>query len=125
MHSSSSLVKVMYGIILLLQAKEPRRKIESSHAKPNPNLLPTQLQLSRFATNLLNEPWEKVLISLGLSKGDIYKHKEENRYNAWAQCYYSLVQWKQRRYKQATIENLVSACQECNTDRNVYEFLLK
>ena len=56
MHSSSS-VKVMYGIILLLQAKEPRRKIESPHTKPHPNLLPTQLQLNRFATNLLKEPW--------------------------------------------------------------------
>ena len=68
--------------------------------------IPTDQQLSEFAGNLLKEDpsvagsrqWEKLMIDLGFSAGDIFRHKVQNPYNEWAQCFYALVQWKQRQY---------------------------
>ena len=77
--------------------------------------IPTEQQLSQFAGNLLKEDpsvagsrqWENLMINLGFSAGDIYRHKVQNLYNEWAQSFYTLVQWKQRQYKEATIERLI------------------
>ena len=93
--------------------------------------IPTDQQLSEFAGNLLKEDplvagsrqWEKLMINLGSSAGDIFRHKVQNPYNEWAPCFYALVQWKQRQYKEATIERLILARQECNVTHVAYEFL--
>ena len=69
----------------------------------------TERQLSELASNLVKEndetlmellPWEELVKALGLSNADVYRHKEENKYNPWAQCFNALVQWKYRYYKQ-------------------------
>ena len=64
--------------------------------------IPTDQQLSEFAGNLLKEDplvagsrqWEKFMINQGSSG----TRSSQNPYNEWAQCFYALVQWKQRQY---------------------------
>ena len=90
----------------------------------------TERQLAELAGNLVKEqdesktkPWEELLISLGLSSADLFRHKEENRFNVWGMCFYALVQWKRRYYKDATIERLLTECQRCNISLGAYDFL--
>ena len=90
----------------------------------------TERQLAELAGNLVKKqdgsktkPWEKLLISLGLSSADLFRHKEENRFNLWGQCFYALVRWKRCYYKEATIERLLTECQRCNISIGAYAFL--
>ena len=97
----------------------------------------SELQLSQLAHNLLKhrcrsvkgeactkKPWEKVVLALGSSKADVYKHKEENKYNDWAQCFNALIQWQRHFYKNATADRVVAACRQCDITHSAYEFLL-
>ena len=94
----------------------------------------TEKELAELASHLIKacdnstsgvrQPWEKVVSALGSSEGDIYKHKEENKYNLWAQCFNALVQWKRRQYKNATKMRLIIACRQCDVELSTYKFLL-
>lgn len=88
----------------------------------------TERQLGELASRLLKEPtvgpWEDLVLKLGLSEADVYKHKVNNMYNKWSQCFGALVQWRRRNDREATVETIVMACQQCYISYNVYEFLL-
>ena len=97
---------------------------EQSRNKPrSPNMMLTEKQLSELSHKLGSE-WEQLVSRLGLSRNDIYKCKVENQYNIWAQIQASLIKWRNREYKQATIGRLVTELQRCEVGREVYEFLM-
>ena len=57
----------------------------------------TERQLIELAGNLVKEQdesktklWEKLLISLGLSSADLFRHKEENTFNLWGAMFLRL-----------------------------------
>ena len=106
----------------------------SGHNLQLTSLIPTDVQLSQLANNLVKRHgcsaigvtesvWMALVSTLGLSKADIFRHREENRYNEWGQCFYALIRWKQREFKHATIERLLNACQRCNITPSAYNFL--
>ena len=81
-------------------------------------------QLTTLAHNL--GPWNELAINLGMSGGDIYKIKEDNKYDQWAQVFYMLEKWQKRESPKATVGLLYKKCCETKTiDKEFYAFLLK
>ncbi|XP_071796508.1 uncharacterized protein [Asterias amurensis] len=84
----------------------------------------TKEQLRKLAHNL--GPWDELAVNLGMSKGDIYKLKEEHKNDQWAQVFYMLDKWKNREGPKATVGNLYKKCCATETvDSNMYAFLLE
>ncbi|XP_033630210.1 uncharacterized protein LOC117292302 isoform X6 [Asterias rubens] len=84
----------------------------------------TTEQLIKLAHNL--GPWNELAINLGMSGGDIYKIKEDNKYDQWAQVFYMLEKWQKRESPKATVGLLYKKCCETKTiDKEFYAFLLK
>ena len=84
----------------------------------------TTEQLSTLAHNL--GPWNELAINLGMSRGDIYKLKEEHKNDQWAQVFYMLDKWSKKECPKANVGLLhMNFCGTKTIDKDMYAFLLE
>ncbi|NP_001006911.1 CASP2 and RIPK1 domain containing adaptor with death, gene 1 [Xenopus tropicalis] len=85
---------------------------------------PTEKQLNLLAGKLGPE-WEQILVHLGLDHNDLYRCKEQNRYNLQSQIVEGFVKWKQRMGSKATMLQLWQALQAAEADLSVMQQILQ
>ncbi|XP_071796507.1 uncharacterized protein [Asterias amurensis] len=126
----NELAKLAYDpetLKVLARKKPVRSAIPAEIVQQTPRhetAIVTKEQLRKLAHNL--GPWDELAVNLGMSKGDIYKLKEEHKNDQWAQVFYMLDKWKNREGPKATVGNLYKKCCATETvDSNMYAFLLE
>ncbi|ESO91376.1 hypothetical protein LOTGIDRAFT_228817 [Lottia gigantea] len=69
------------------------------------------LRLSNFFAN----GWEGVVLFLGNSEAQVYQDKENNRSSTQMQLFSALNRWRQRKARDATVKELLTAMRLCSS----------